>query len=62
MATLKLVAGFALLAISVGPLRNLFADYQDSPSSTYLIFGLPPLVIGLVLVVAGFRDLARNRA
>jgi hypothetical protein len=46
---------FGLLAY--GPLRNLWSDYRDSPTSTYLEYGLPPLVlrvaslVGLVLAL-----------
>jgi hypothetical protein len=55
----KIAGGFVLLAASWGPLNNLFAEYQDSPQSTYLILGLPLLLLGLALIVSGFRDLAR---
>jgi hypothetical protein len=43
LAAVGILAG--LLGFSI--LQNLWADYQDSPTSTYLLFGLPPLVLGL---------------
>jgi hypothetical protein len=38
-----LAAGAGMAAI--GALSNLWADYQDSPTSTYLMIGLPALAV-----------------
>lgn len=42
-----LLASFALLAISWGALSNLFAEYQDSPSGTYVAIGALFLALAL---------------
>jgi hypothetical protein len=63
-----ILLGAILIAVSWGPLHNLFEEYQDSPTSTYLILGLPPLLIGAACVLAGlwgvvrFAFLGRSRA
>jgi hypothetical protein len=43
----------ALLAL--GALSNLWSDYQDSPTSTYLGIGVPALVAAVVAVIAAVR-------
>jgi hypothetical protein len=45
--------GVALIVSSWGPLHNLFESYQDSEPGTYLIIGLPFLVIGLLCIFGG---------
>jgi hypothetical protein len=45
---LFVAVGFLLLAL--GPLSNLWG-YKDSPISTYLMFGLPPLALCLAALV-----------
>lgn len=55
-----LVFATALFLTALGPLHNLWADYQDSPDSTYLLFGLPLVVAGLICL-AGAARLFRGR-
>jgi chromate transport protein ChrA len=57
LAAVLAVIGAAAVLISVGPLSNLFADYQDSPASTYLLYGLPPLLFGVAALVAAWQVL-----
>ena len=57
MAILMFGAGGAFLFMSWGPLHNLFEDYQDSPASTYLLFGLPMIAIAIVFFALGFLSL-----
>jgi hypothetical protein len=45
-----LAAGAGMLA--VGALSNLWADYRDSPVSTYLIVGLPALAVCALALAA----------
>jgi hypothetical protein len=52
-------AGSAFVAY--GPLQNLWSDYQDSPASTYLLYGLPPLVLSIAALVAAIRALRKSR-
>ena len=54
-----IVLGAAATVTSWGPLHNLFADYQDSPVSTYLLFGLPFLIGGLAAIAAGIWLISR---
>ena len=49
---IRIVLAIALAVIGVvagmfayGALRNLWADYQDSPTSTYLLVGSPWLAL-----------------
>jgi hypothetical protein len=57
-ATLLVVAaGCAFVAY--GPLQNLWSDYRDSPTSTYLLFGLPPLAVSIAALVAAIRALRK---
>ncbi len=55
LVCLLVLIGCAAVVVSVGPLSNLFASYRDSEVSTYLLFGLPPLVFGLAALVAAWR-------
>ncbi len=58
----RVILAAALVAVAAvsawiggGPLHNLFADYQDSTTGTYLLFGLPFVLVSLAcLVAAGF--------
>ena len=59
---MRVVATLALVLIAVvaallswGALSNLWADYQDSPTSTYLLVGIPPLLIALAAAVGAVR-------
>lgn len=58
-AVLVVVAALAAAA-SWGPLRNLFADYQDSPWWVYVAFGVPCLLAAAVALVAARRLLRRR--
>ena len=56
---MRLLISLALLALAVvagllawGALDNLFRGYRDSPVSTYLVIGLPALVVCLVALGA----------
>lgn len=53
-------AGAVLVVVSLGPLSNLFAEYQDSAASTYLVAGLPFLILGLAGIIGGIVALARS--
>jgi uncharacterized membrane protein YjjB (DUF3815 family) len=59
-------AGFLLLfaafagATAWGALSNLWADYQDSPTSTYLLIGLPALALCLAALLAAAASLRRR--
>jgi hypothetical protein len=48
LVVLAAAAGF----LALGPLSNLWADYQDSPTSTYLLFGLPFVALSLAALAA----------
>ena len=59
---MRLLATTLLAAVAVGAglfawgvLSNLWADYQDSPTSTYLLLGLPALAVCLAAVGATIR-------
>ena len=59
---MRLLISLALLALAVvagllawGALDNLFRGYRDSPVSTYLVIGLPALVVCLVALGAVIR-------
>ena len=59
---MRLLISLALLAFAVvagllawGALDNLFRGYRDSPVSTYLVIGLPALVVCLVALGAVVR-------
>ena len=52
---LILFGSAAVLLALLGPLANLVSDYQDSPVSTYLLYGLPPLAGGLAALILAWR-------
>ena len=58
-ALLLLLAAFSAAA-SWGALSNLVADYQDSSTLTYLLFGVPWLVLAAAAVVLAMRLLRRR--
>ena len=43
-----------------GVLQNLWADYQDSTTSTYLLFGLPLLALSLAALVSAIAVLRKH--
>ena len=55
MKMVSIVALAVLAALSAviayGPLSNLWG-YQDGSTATYLLFGLPPLLISITAVAA----------
>ena len=58
----------ALLGVAVvagmlawGALSNLWSDYQDSGTSTYLLIGLPALLVALAALYGAARLTARRR-
>jgi hypothetical protein len=59
-AALLVVVAMGAAVLSWGALRNLFDDYQDSPTWTYLLFGLPWLVVAGG-ALAGAVHLKRRR-
>ena len=58
-AILLALAGAAALVLAWGPLQNLFGGYRDSPVSTYLLFGLPFLVLAALAFAAAWRLISR---
>ena len=57
-ALLLVLAGAASLVLAWGPLHNLFG-YRDSPVGTYLLFGLPFVVLAAVAFAAAWRLISR---
>jgi hypothetical protein len=51
-AVLLILFAAAAGAVAWGSLSNLWAEYQDSPTSTYLLIGLPALALCLASLVA----------
>ena len=43
-----------------GVLSNLWSDYQDSPTSTYLLIGLPLLAFSVAAAISAIAALRRN--
>jgi hypothetical protein len=56
LAALGLAAGVA----AWGVLKNLWADYQDSPTSTYLMMGLPLLAFSVAALVSAVAVLRKG--
>lgn len=55
-----LLGGGGILAwYSYEMLGSLFSEHQDSPPSTYLVLGLPPLILGLAGIIGAIVLLAR---
>ncbi|HTU14649.1 MAG TPA: hypothetical protein VMF31_05580 [Solirubrobacterales bacterium] len=52
--------GLFCIVMSWGALGNLFADYQDSPVSTYLLVGGAEIALGLAFIVTGYFALPRG--
>jgi hypothetical protein len=57
-ALVALAAGCAIIAY--GPLQYLWADYQDSATSTYLLYGLPPLAVSIAALAVAVRVLRKS--
>ena len=67
MPVARVLAALFLVAVAVvcafvawGALSNLWADYQDSPTSTYLLIGLPLLAFSLAALVSAIAVLLKD--
>ena len=58
-AALLIALALFSAALAWGALSNLWADYKDSPDSTYLSIGLPALLIAAAAATAAIRVLRR---
>jgi len=56
---LSLVAGGALVAISAGPFSAAMRDFEDTPDTIMVGFGVAFLVAGLGLLWLGWRIVRR---
>jgi hypothetical protein len=45
--------GVAALVVGSGPLANLGREYRDGSVETYLLFGVPPALLGLGALIGG---------
>jgi hypothetical protein len=52
LACVLLLVALASGSLAWGALSNLWADYKDSPVSTYLSIGLPALAVAAAALVA----------
>jgi succinate dehydrogenase hydrophobic anchor subunit len=59
-AAVLIVVAVSATLLSWGPLRNVFADYQDSPLWVYLLFGLFWLAIACGAAAGAFLLLRRH--
>jgi len=59
-AAILLLVAAACGLMAFGALQNLWADYQDSTTATYLIIGLPLLAFSIALVALAVRLLWRR--
>jgi len=57
-AVMLILLGCAAAFIAWGPLQNL-VGYRDSPVSTYLLYGLPWLVLAVAAFAVAWRMLTR---
>ena len=57
-AIVLLLLGCGAALIAWGPLQNLFG-YRDSPVSTYVLFGLPWLLLTVAAFVLAWRLITR---
>jgi len=57
-AVTLILLGCAAALIAWGPLQNL-VGYRDSPVSTYLLYGLPWLVLAVAAFAVAWRMLTR---
>jgi RsiW-degrading membrane proteinase PrsW (M82 family) len=60
IALLVLAVGCAVLAYAA--LKNLWADYQDSPTYVYVVIGGVWCVLGMFLIGVAIRLLRRPRS
>jgi len=59
LVTFLLVVAAVSAAVGFGALSNLWADYQDSPASTYLLIGIPAVAFAFAALWAAI-GLARD--
>jgi hypothetical protein len=52
LAVVLAVVGVYAGWFAYGVLQYLWADYKDSPTSTYLLFGLPPLALCIAALIS----------
>jgi len=52
--------GVATGLLAFGALSNLWADYQDSSTSTYLLIGIPLLAFSVAAFVSAVTALRRE--
>jgi len=57
-AALLIALGCTAALLAWGPLQNLFG-YRDSPVSTYLLFGVPLLVLAIAAFAGAWQILRR---
>jgi hypothetical protein len=57
-AAILILIGCAAMLLAWGPLQNLFG-YRDSPVSTYLLYGLPFLLLAAVAFAGAWQLLKR---
>ena len=50
-----LVFAAVAAAAALGALQNLWSGYQDSPTSTYLLIGIPALLVAVLAAFAAWR-------
>jgi hypothetical protein len=60
VAIALIVVGAVAALIAWGALSNLWADYQDSPTSTYLLIGLPSLAFSVAALISAITVLLRD--
>jgi hypothetical protein len=60
LAAFLIAVAAATGLVAFGALQNLWADYQDSPTSTYLLIGLPLLALSLAALVSAVTVLVRR--
>lgn len=61
IAALLFILTGACLALGAIVLSNLFADYKDSPDSTYIGAAAIPLALAGLFLIAGVLTLRRKR-
>jgi hypothetical protein len=60
LAGLMIVLAVVFAVISLGPLSNLWSDYKDSTTGTYLLLGLPFLALSIASAIAAIGVLRRR--
>lgn len=62
MGLIRASCGLVLLTLAAAPgyfgifiLSKAFADYQDSPDSTYIAASLPPLILSAICVLLALQ-------